>query len=105
MRTKDIIALLNNKKYIEVCPSFSGNAIYSRSCKVRLPNATKSIPFGNRKSDIATDYLKVNISIEASLISVDIHDFLDELRICKFFEVANRLCCLGAILRGCQSRS
>ena len=86
MRTKDIISLLNNKKYIEVCPSFSGNAIYSRSCKVRLPNATKSIPFGNRKSDIATDYLKVNISTEASLISVDIDNFLDELRICKSFE-------------------
>ena len=79
MRTKDIIALLNDDKKVVVEASFSGNAIYSRSCKVRLPNATKWIPFRIGKSYIATDYLKVNISIAATLGSENIDEYLDEL--------------------------
>jgi len=79
MRTKDIITLLNDDKEVEVSVNFIGNAIYSRSCKVQLPAEHKWIASGIGKSDIFTDFLKVNIEIYAYLDSEDIDEFLNDL--------------------------
>ena len=74
MRTRDIIRMLKRDEDTGIEVGFDGNAIYSRSCKVRVPRLTSI--FGG---SLATDILKVNLSFSAAIEHCRVDQFLHEL--------------------------